>query len=335
MLRPILREGRAVKLETRLCSLLGIQYPIVQAPIGGASTPELAAAVSNAGALGTLSITWRAMSDVTNLLRRLANLTDRPFGANVVLEWPQEERISLALEAGARIVWTFWGDARPHVGRIKEAGAFSIHTVGSAEEAKEAAAAGVDIVVAQGVEAGGHLRGTLPWKKLLTRVLERVPDLPVLVAGGIADGRDMALAISAGAAGVVLRTRFVCSSESSAAPAYQKAISDAKDGDTLLTSVFDKGWPNAPHRVLRNSTVRMWESAGRPQSGARPGEHDEVAVGPDGSAIERYSAVLPTTSLSGDHEALALFAGETSARIGDVKPASAIVEQLVREATEA
>ena len=306
MLRPILREGRAVKLETRLCSLLGIQYPIVQAPIGGASTPELAAAVSNAGALGTLSITWRAMSDVTNLLRRLANLTDRPFGANVVLEWPQEERISLALEAGARIVWTFWGDARPHVGRIKEAGAFSIHTVGSAEEAKEAAAAGVDIVVAQGVEAGGHLRGTLPWKKLLTRVLERVPDLPVLVAGGIADGRDMALAISAGAAGVVLRTRFVCSSESSAAPAYQKAISDAKDGDTLLTSVFDKGWPNAPHRVLRNSTVpyvgigrstAIGGSTGRARrSGGRTGRKRNRALlggAPDNELVWRSRSARP------------------------------------------
>jgi len=323
-----------MELTTSFCSLLEIKYPIVQAPIGGASTPELVAAVSNAGALGTLSITWRAIPDVTKLVQRLARLTDRPFGVNAVLEWPQEDRISLALQAGARIVWTSWGDPIPYLSRIKSSGALSIHTVVSPDEAERLTAAGVDALVVQGVEAGGHVRGTMPWREHLAPVLDRVPDVPVLVAGGMATGRDISAAFSAGATGVVLGTRFVCSSEAGAAPAYQKAIVGAGEGDTVMTNLFDKGWPNSPHRVLRNSTVRMWESAGRPEPGARPGEHDQVAVRPDGMPVERYSIALPTTDMRGNTEALALYAGESSARIHDVKPAAAIVDQLVREVTE-
>lgn len=112
---------------------------------------------------------------------------------------------------------------------------------------------------------------------------------------------------------------------------YQQSIVAASSGDTVLTSVFDKGWPDAPHRVLRNSTVRMWEAAGRPPAGARPGEHDRIAVSADNVPVERYSDVIPTRDMRGELEALALYAGESATRIHDVLPADAIVRQLVRE----
>lgn len=316
-------------LKTKLCDLLQVEYPIVQAPIGSATTPELASAVSNAGGLGMLAITWSSPSEVVKLLERTFNLTDRPFGVNVVLEWPQDTRVSLALESGVRIISTTWGDPTPYLPAVHEAGALLVHTVGSLREALRAAVAGVDVLVAQGVEAGGHVRGATSSIDLLASILERLPDLPVVLAGGIATARDIVAALSAGAAGVWLGTRFLCSSEANVSEVYQQAILDAAEGDTVLTMLFDKGWPGARHRVLRNSTVRAWEAAGSPEGALRPGEHDTVALTADGAAIERYSDVIPTRTMTGNLEALALYAGESAARIHDVRPAGQIIEDLV------
>jgi nitronate monooxygenase len=320
---------------TRFTELLGIRYPIVQAPIGSATTPELAAAVSNAGALGTLSVTWRSLDELDQVIKRTVRRTKHAFGVNVVLAWPQERRIALALERGVRLVWTFWGDPRPHVAAVHAAGALLFHTVGSVDEAESAAAAGVDLLIAQGLEAGGHVRGATPWRELLAKIIEKVPGIPIVVAGGIATGADIAAVLSAGADGACLGTRFVCSYEADAAQVYQQQIVHASSEDTLLTDLFDKGWLGAPHRVLRNSTVRMWDAAGRPAPGERPGEHDCVAMEANGTPVERYSDVIPTSRVTGDLEALALYAGESCARIHDVRPAAAIVRRLAQELAEA
>jgi len=318
-------------LETALTRRLGIRYPIIQAPIGSATTPELAAAVSNAGGLGTLSITWRPLDGLHGVLRRTGALTASPFAANVVLTASQERRIGIALEAGVPIVWTFWGDPRPYVPVVHAASALLLHTVGSLDEAESVRDAGVDVLVAQGLEAGGHVRGRTPRRALLAGIRERFPDVPVVAAGDIATGADIALALAAGADGACLGTRFVCSDEADAADVYQQQIVMSAASDTLLTELFDKGWPGAAHRVLRNSTVRMWEAAGCPPPGARPGEHDHVAVRCDGTPVERYADVVPTTGIRGDLEALALYAGESCARIHDVLPAGAIMRRLVAE----
>jgi len=328
--RTVGPHPHTAKMATSFTKLAGIRYPIIQAPIGSATTPMLAAAVSNAGALGTLSITWRPIDKVRQVISDTSALTTCPFAVNVVLAWPQERRVALALEAGARLVWTFWGDPTPHVAQVHTAGGYLMHSVGSVDEAVAVTAAGVDVIVAQGVEAGGHVRGTTPWRILLDGILKKLPDLPVLVAGGIADARDVAEALATGAAGACLGTRFLCCTEANVAPVYQERILHASFGDTVLTNLFDKGWPNAPHRVLRNSTVRMWEAAGCPGPGQRPGERDQVGVQPDGTPIERYSDVIPTVDLQGDLEALALYAGQRSERITDVLPAEDIVVQLVR-----
>ena len=223
--RTVGPHPHTAKMATSFTKLAGIRYPIIQAPIGSATTPMLAAAVSNAGALGTLSITWRPIDKVRQVISDTSALTTCPFAVNVVLAWPQERRIALALEAGARLVWTFWGDPTPHVAQVHAAGGYLMHSVGSVDEAIAVTAAGVDVIVAQGVEAGGHVRGTTPWRILLDGILKKLPDLPVLVAGGIADARDVAEALATGAAGACLGTRFLCCTEANVARSIKSEFS--------------------------------------------------------------------------------------------------------------
>ena len=146
-------------MRTNLCDLIGIELPIIQAPMGSASCPALAASVSNAGGLGMLALSWTKPSDVRQIIRETQKLTQRPFGINLILDWPQEERLAICLEENIRVISFFFGDALPVVERIHAAGALVCVTVGSAEEAKIAVAGGVDFVVAQGWEAGGHVSG--------------------------------------------------------------------------------------------------------------------------------------------------------------------------------
>ena len=146
-------------MRTGVCELFGIEQPIVQAPIGQAAVPRLAAAVSDAGALGLLSLTWTA--DVASAIGQTAALTGRPFGGNLVLAWDQHRRLDTALGAGLRIVSLTWGDPAPYVEAIHDAGALVLHTVASAEEARRAVACGVDVIIAQGWEAGGHVWGSV------------------------------------------------------------------------------------------------------------------------------------------------------------------------------
>ncbi|MEO8224171.1 MAG: nitronate monooxygenase [Gammaproteobacteria bacterium] len=320
--------------HTVLCDRLGIDVAIVQAPIGSATTPELAAAVANAGGLGMLSVSWRSPQQIASLLAATRVLTSRPVGVNVVLEWPQRERVALALEKGVRIISTFWGDPAPYVSLVHDAGGLLLHTVGSLDEARRAVAAGVDVLVAQGVEAGGHVCGSVPLCDLLADVIAGCPGVPVLAAGGIADGTDVAAALAAGACGVWMGTRFVCASEANAADIYKDRIVASGAADTVLTSVFDQGWPDAPHRVLMNSTFQMSDGSSS-AVGPRAGAEDIIATSARGTPVRRYAFALPTRELSGDLEAMALYAGTSTERIHDVQPADRLIERLVRETDEA
>lgn len=302
--------------------------PIAQAPIGSATTPELAAAVSNAGGLGTLALSWRTMKEVAEVVHTTSNLTRRPFAINLVLEWPQEERLRISLDAGVGIVSTFWGDPTPIVRLAHRVGAVVIHAVGSAEEAREAANGGVDVIVVQGVEAGGHVRGREKLRPLLASVRSAVGAVPVFAAGGIAAATDVDGLLADGADGVWVGTRFLCSDEAGVESAYRAAIIAAGADATVLTTLFNKGWEDAPHRVLVNSTFRAWRAAGEPPIGTRPGETDVVATDPQGRAVERYSDVIPVAGSHGDLEALALYAGEGVRAIGAVSPAGDIVAEL-------
>lgn len=324
-----------MRIRTRLTDLLGIELPIAQAPIGGASTPELVAAVSNAGGLGVLSITWSDLDATRAAIRRTKSLTGRPFGVNLVLHWNPEERLEIALAEGVRVISLFWGDPSAHVERIHRAGSLVTHMVGSAAEARSAVDAGVDIVVAQGWEAGGRVRGSVAALPLIPQVVDAVPEVPVIAAGGIADGRGVAAALTLGAAGAWLGTRFVMSNESAAHPLYQEKLIAADATDTVYGELFAGDWSNAPLRTLRNSTVRAWEAAGRPALGSRPGEGDVVGLNRLGQPVQRYSSDGPLIGAEGNIEAMVLIAGQSAGSISDVRPAGEIVRQLAEETAAA
>src|SRR5436190_21803678 len=300
--------------------------------MGGAVTPRLAAAVSNAGGLGILPLSWASPDEIASVVEETRQLTERPLGVNLGLEWDQRERLAAALAAGVRIVSFFWGDASGVIGEARDAGALVFVTVGTAGEGRAAAAAGADVVVAQGWEAGGHVWGTVSTLALVPRVVDAVAPVPVVAAGGIADGRGLAAVLALGAAGAWVGTRFLAAQEAAIHPDYRQRVLAAGEADTFYGTLFDGGWPDAPHRALRNSTIEAWERAGRPASGSRPGEDDEPASRPDGAAINRYASSTPTASMGGDVEPLPHWAGQGVGLVTREESAADIVASLVTEA---
>jgi nitronate monooxygenase len=319
-------------VRTSLCDLLGIEVPVVLAPMGGAVTPTLAATVSNAGALGMLPLTWTPPEEIAPVVEETRELTERPFGVNLGLAWDQHERLALALTAGVPVISFFWGDASVLIGEAREAGAIVFVTVGTAAEGQAAVAAGADVVVAQGWEAGGHVWGTVATLALVPRVVDAVAPVPVVAAGGIADGRGLAAVLALGAVGAWVGTRFLAAREAAIHPDYRSRILAAGEADTFYGTLFDRGWPDAPHRVLRNSTVEAWERAGRPAPGSRPGEADEPASRTDGSPINRYASSTPTSAMSGNIEPLPHWAGQGVGLVTSEESAANIVRSLVTEA---
>ncbi|MGZ8693110.1 MAG: NAD(P)H-dependent flavin oxidoreductase [Gaiellaceae bacterium] len=319
-------------MRTALTELLGIEAPIVLAPMGGAVMPELAAAVSNAGGLGLLPLSFSTPDEIKNSVAEMTALTDRPFGVNLIREWDQRDRLAAALDAGAPAISLFWGDAAELVPEAHGAGAVVFVSVGSVAEAAQAAAAGADVVVAQGWEAGGHVRGTVTTLALVPRVVDVVEPVPVIAAGGIADGRGLAAVLALGAAGAWIGTRFLAARESSIHDEYRQRVLEAVEEDTYYGNLFDGGWPDAPHRTLRNSTVEAWEGAGRPAPGDRPGEDDDIAARGDGSPVKRYASVTPHAGMTGEIEALPNWAGQGVGLVTRVQPAAEIVQELVADA---
>jgi NAD(P)H-dependent flavin oxidoreductase YrpB (nitropropane dioxygenase family) len=323
------------KLETPFSRRLGLTAPVVQAPVGAAATPQLAAAVSNAGGMGTLALSWTPPGSVREQIRATRALTERPFAANLVLEWDQHERLRLCADERVAVVSTFWGDPGPYVDTIHACGALHLHTVGSAEEARRAVEAGVDVIVAQGWEAGGRVRGEVATLALVPAVVDAVRPVPVLAAGGVADGRGLAAVLALGAEAAWVGTRFLLAEEADVHREWRRRIQAASETGTVYSTLFDRGWPDAPHRSLRNSTVRAWERAGRPVAPGRPGEGELIARAPDGSSLYRYGLEAPLSGARGDVEALALYAGQSAGMVNDVLPAAAIVDQIVSEAAQA
>jgi len=314
-------------VRTPVCELLGIEQPIVQAPVGPAAVPGLAAAVSNAGALGMVSLTW--VADVASVIRETAALTSQPFGGNLVLAWDQHRRLDDALEAGLRIVSLAWGDPAAYVDRVHEAGALLLHTVGSAQEARRSVAAGADVIVAQGWEAGGHVWGGIATLPLVPAVVDAVAPVPVIAAGGIGDARGVAAVLTLGAQAAWLGTRFLLAEESPVHEDYRLRLIAAAETDTQwYADLYQVGWPDSPHRAIRNSTAAAWEAAGRPGPGSRPGEGEPVARGPSGAPIVRYSSALALAGTTGDIEALSLWAGQSVALAKRTQPAAEIVAEL-------
>lgn len=321
-------------MRTAATERLGIDLPIVQAPMGGASCPDLAAAVSNAGGLGMLALSWHPIEALRAEIRRTRDLTDKPFGVNLVLAFPQEERLRACLDEGVRLISLFWGDPAPFVAPAHAAGALVASTVSSAAEARAARAAGVDVLVAQGWEAGGHVKGQVATLPLVRAVTAAVEDAPVLAAGGIADGAGLAAVLALGAAGAWIGTRFLASEEAAIHALYRQRLFDADETATVHTGLFDGGWPDAPHRVLRNTTYDAWAAAGMPPSGARSAEREVLATSARGP-MRRYQSTTPPPDAAGDIEALSLWAGQGVARVTRAMPAADIVREIAEDARQA
>jgi nitronate monooxygenase len=311
---------------------LGIELPVVQAGMGdGLARHELAAAVSEAGGMGTIGVL--PPSELRAELAASRERTDRPIAVNVLLPVARRGHWQVAREAD--VVVTFWGRPRRRV-----PGPW-IHQCGSVEEALAARAAGADAVIAQGVEAGGHVRGTLPALDLLDRVRSALPDgYPVLVAGGVAGPADVRAGLDAGAEAVVAGTRFLLSEESHAHPGYKRRA--VEGSETLLTQLFGAGWP-ALHRVLENEATRRWTRRDPLGPGWMRGLQRATApllarlpdAAIDGlAARQRPGAPLlgPMPPLDDGPESLLesgpLYAGESVARIADIRPAGELTREL-------
>jgi NAD(P)H-dependent flavin oxidoreductase YrpB (nitropropane dioxygenase family) len=319
-------------LATRFTDLVGCTVPIQQAGMGAVSPPALAAAVSNAGGLGMVGTArWGAVTvaGIATLLAQTQALTTYPFGVNFLVAPPdlaamEPDCVAVAARS-ARVVEFFcgWPDRRL-VETVHTQGALACWQIGSQAEAVAAEAAGCDLIVAQGIEAGGHVRGTIGLLALLDEVLAAV-DVPVLAAGGIGSGRAMAAALAAGADGVRIGTRFVAATESNAHPRWIEQLIAAQASDTVYTEAFSVGWENAPHRVLRSAVTAAEGFLG-----------DIVGEVPalDGTRLPlaRWQPDAISREASGEIAAMSLWAGESVGSVRRVQPAAEIIAELTAEA---
>src|ERR1700727_1129398 len=311
--------------HTPVCEMLGIDHPIVSAPM--AADARLPAAVSNAGGLGTMGLWW--LDDAGDLVRETATLTDRPFGGNFVLTSDQHRRVDQALAAGLRSVSFLFGDPSGYVDSVHDAGALVMHTIGSAEEARRAVGCGVDIVVAQGWEAGGHVMSGVATLPLVPAVVDAVAPVPVIAAGGIGDARGVAAVLALGAQAAWLGTRFLLATEMPIHEDYRRRLIAAAETDPqLYPNLYEVGWPDSPHRALRNSTAQAWDAAGRPAGPQRPGAGDVIAHFESGEEIVRYEPAPPMAGTTSDIEALSLWAGQSVALARKPQSAAEIVTEL-------
>lgn len=319
---------------TALLERLGLDRPVIQAGMGGGlSTGRLATAVSDAGGLGTIGSlppeTLRAE------IAALRAHTGKPFAVNLIVPLARREHWEVASEAD--VVVTHW-ERSPRRRTAKT----WIHTVGTDAEAVAAVHAGADAVIAQGVEAGGHTRGKVPVLELLDQVLRLVgTQVPVIVAGGIASAADVQAALEAGAAAAVAGTAFLATDESRAHQGYKQLL--VESDETVLTELFGLGWPNAPHRVLRNAATRRWlTSDPRGPAGVRmlhavlspalrlmPTALQTRMTGRSATGRLGLTPAPPTAGMpSATLDTHALYAGETVARITEIRPAATVLDDL-------
>jgi nitronate monooxygenase len=319
-------------LQTKFTELTGCKVPIQQAPIGGGlARPPLAAAVSNAGGLGMVATTGLTPQQVIARLEDVRSRTLGVFGANFLADkpfYPDIQELIGPVEAAskhAKVVEFFYRQPDASLVELVHRGwALAFWQVGSKNEAKTAVDAGCDVIIAQGVEAGGHVRGRIGLLPLLSQVLD-LTDVPVVAAGGIGSGRAMAAALAAGASGVRIGTRLVAAEEANAHPVYVDALIKAEAEDTILTEAFSLGWPKAPHRVLRSSleTAQRFKGDIVARRSLPTGDVDE---------IRRFESVTATKDMTGSIEALPHWAGESVAYVRKLEPAAQIINDMANEA---
>lgn len=302
-------------MRTPLCDLLNIEYPVFQGGMAWVATAELAAAVSKAGGLGIIGAGNAPADHIREEIRKVRAETDKPFGVNVYYMSPHvEEVMEVIIEERVPVITTGAGNPGKYIPRLKEAGIKVFPVVASVALAKRLARVGVDGLIAEGMECGGHI-GSITTMALVPQIVDAV-DLPVIAAGGIADGRGVAAALALGAQGVQVGTRFVCASECTAHENYKQAILKAKDRDTVVT-----GPEGHQVRVLKNKLTR--EFARLAAAGASQEEFKQLGAG-------RLRAAV----VEGDIQFGSLMAGQVAGMIDEIKPAAVIIQDMMREAED-
>jgi len=326
--------------ETPFTLEYGLELPFVSAGMGFYALPQLTAAVSNAGGLGVLGVSPAPAAGMAEMVRAVKQLTARPFGVDLLVAdtalgpATTDEHIEVCVAERIPVVVFFW--ALPPAGwveRLHRAGCKVWMQVGSVRAACEAKAAGVDAIVAQGGEAGGHNKSAAGLVALLPAVADAVAPLPVLAAGGIADGRGVAAALALGAEAVWVGTRLLASAEAYAHADYKRRLLAASCDDVTRTSIFGPEWPDEPMKVLRNRVVREWQGrdAGTPPR-QEPQVIGQTRLGGQPYAMPKFSAVLPTPDTTGDLDEMCLPAGEGVGLCRRVLPAAEIVTEMMGEA---
>ncbi len=312
-------------LHTPLCDLLGIEFPIIQAGMGMGSSAELAVAVSNAGGLGSLGCFRRPPEDLERQLAVIRERTGRPFAVNHLIAELDETTVAMTLAAKPPVISFALGDPGELVKRAQDAGSLVVHQVTNVPQAIEAAERGVDVIIAQGEEAGGYV-GAVASLALIPQVVDAVRPLPVVAAGGIADGRGLAAALVLGAVGVNVGTRFLASEEAQISPVWKQKIVDAAAEDAVRLEFLNDIMPSPGAygygtvlRSLRTPFIDTWQH--RPDEAKR-------------NADRLRAEVLPVFKQMRVHE-LFPAAGQSAGLIDDVVPAGEIVRRLVTEAREA
>ena len=306
-----------------------LKYPLFQAPTGSIAGPELCAAVSLAGGMGAMALTWTDPHVAAEQIRQVLYLTSNPFQVNFALAFPPIA-LQASLEAGAKFVTFSWGDPAQHLPAVRNAGARFGIQVSTQEGAKRMLDHQPDFLICQGMEAGGHVQATQPLDFTLAGVIEEAGGIPVIASGGIGNGSDILRVLKMGASGAMLGTRFVATQESRAHPDYKAALVQASAKDTALTICFNGGWENAAHRVLRNSTLENWEASGCPPVGERPGEGEKVGSTANGEAIYRYEDTAPRVGHSGKVEAMCRYAGTSVDSVRDIPTVAQLMPELMR-----
>ena len=302
-------------IRTSLCDLLGVEYPIIQGGMAWVATAELAAAVSEGGGLGVIASAHLCPEDLRREIRRVREMTEKPFGVNLYYLSPHiEEQVEIVCEERVPVVTTGAGNPGRHMGKFKSAGIKVIPVVGAVALAKRMEKLGADAIIAEGHEAGGHV-GEITTMALVPQVVDAV-SIPVIAAGGIADGRGMAAALALGAQGVQIGTRFVCAEECKVHQNYKEAILKARDRDTVVTGRYT----GHPVRVLKNRLAR--ELLRLEEEKAPAEEFEGLAVGSLRRAVE------------GDAEMGSLMAGQIAGLVKEIKPAGEIIREIVEEAAE-
>jgi len=308
-------------IRTPICDMLGIEHPILLAGMGGVSYAELCAAVSNAGGFGTLGMAGRSPGEIRDEIKKTRDLTDKPFGVDLLAAVPEslERTADIIIEGGAKAFISGLGVPPPHlVKKFHDAGLKVMNVNGTVKHARSAEVGGLDAVVAQGTEAGGHT-GRIAGLALIPQIVDAVK-IPVIAAGSIVDGRGLVAALALGAQGVWIGTRFIASREAHAGGLYRQVIVDATDEDTIVT----RSYSGKPMRVFKNEWVADWES--RPQDIQKfPAQamlsHQAGVMGGIGGQIE---------GLSRERSAFAM--GQGAGAVHDVKTAAEIVRDIMAEA---